>query len=196
MKASELAIAGQHNAANALAALALCRAVGLPFEPLLQALREFKGLPHRMEKVAMFSGVTFYDDSKGTNVGATVAALSGMTQSVVLIAGGDGKRQDFSPLRQPIAECARAVVLIGRDAEKIVAALDGCGVPLHHAATMEEAVQQSFALALEGDAVLMSPACASLDMFRNYAHRAEVFVAAVRDLETKIQATNHQGLSQ
>ena len=196
MKASELAIAGQHNAANALAALALCRAVELPFEPLLQALREFKGLPHRMEKVAVFSGITFYDDSKGTNVGATVAALSGMTQSVVLIVGGDGKRQDFSPLRQPVADCARAVVLIGRDAEKIAAALDGCGVPLHHVATMEEAVQQSFALALKGDAVLMSPACASLDMFRNYAHRAEVFVAAVRDLETRIPATIHHGSSQ
>ena len=196
MKTSELAIAGRHNAANALAALALCRAVELPFEPLLQALREFKGLPHRMEKVAAFSGITFYDDSKGTNVGATVAALNGMTQRVVLIVGGDGKGQDFSPLRQPLAECARAVVLIGRDAGKIAAALDGCGVPLHPAATMEEAVQQSFALAQKGDAVLMSPACASLDMFRNYVHRADVFVAAVRDLETRIPATVDQGSSQ
>ena len=196
MKASELAITGQHNAANALAALALCRAVELPFEPLLQALREFKGLPHRMEKVATFGGITFYDDSKGTNVGATAAALSGMTQRVVLIAGGDGKGQDFSLLRQPLAECARAVVLIGRDAGKIAAALVGCGVPLHQAKTMEEAVQQSFVLAQRGDAVLMSPACASLDMFRNYAHRAEVFVAAVRELAARVPATIEQGSCQ
>ncbi|MEK7843991.1 MAG: cyanophycin synthetase, partial [Pseudomonadota bacterium] len=176
-------------------ALALCRAVELPFEPLLQALREFKGLPHRMEKVAAFGGITFYDDSKGTNVGATVAALNGMTQRVVLIAGGDGKGQDFSPLRQPLTECARAVVLIGRDAGKIAAALAGCGVPLHQAETMEEAVQQSFVLAQQGDAVLMSPACASLDMFRNYAHRAEVFVAAVRELAARVPATIEHGSS-
>lgn len=196
LKTSELAVTGLHNAANALAALALCRAVELPFAPLLQALREFKGLPHRMEKVAAFAGVTFYDDSKGTNVGATVAALNGMTQRVVLIAGGDGKGQDFTPLRKPLTECARAVVLIGRDAGKIVAALTDCGVPLHHAATMEEAVQQSFVLAQKGDAVLMSPACASLDMFRNYAHRAEVFVAAVKDLAARVPATIEQGSCQ
>ena len=196
LKTSELAITGLHNAANALAALALCRAVELPFEPLLQALREFKGLPHRMEKVTTVGGVTFYDDSKGTNVGATVAALNGMTQGVVLIAGGDGKGQDFFPLRQPLAECARAVVLIGRDAGKIAAALAGCGVPLYQAKTMEEAVQQSFVLAQQGDAVLMSPACASLDMFRNYAHRAEVFVAAVRELAARVPATIEQGPSQ
>ncbi len=196
LKTSELAISGLHNTANALAALALCRAVELPLEPLLQALREFKGLPHRMEKVAAFGGVTFYDDSKGTNVGATVAALNGMTQRVVLIAGGDGKGQDFFPLRQPLAECARAVVLIGRDAGKIAAALAGCGVPLHQAKTMEEAVQQSFVLAQQGDAVLMSPACASLDMFRNYAHRAEVFVATVRELAARVPVTIEQGPSQ
>ncbi len=196
MKTSELAITGLHNAANALAALAICRAVELPFEPLLQALREFEGLPHRMEKVAAFGGITFYDDSKGTNVGATVAALNGMTQRVVLIAGGDGKGQDFSPLRQPLTECARAVVLIGRDAGKIAATLAGCGVPLHQAETMEEAVQQSFVLCQQGDAVLMSPACASLDMFRNYAHRAEVFVAAVRELAARVPATIEQGSSQ
>ena len=182
MKTSELAVSGLHNAANALAALALCRVAGLPLEPLLQALREFTGLPHRMEKVAELNGISFYDDSKGTNVGATVAALKGMVQTVVLIAGGDGKGQDFSPLQQPVAEHARAVVLIGRDAEKIAAAMAGCGVPLQRAATMEEAVQKSFALAQTGDAVLMSPACASFDMFRNYAHRAEVFIAAVNEL--------------
>lgn len=188
MKTSELAVSGLHNAANALAALALCRVAGLPLEPLLQALREFKGLPHRMEKVAELNGITFYDDSKGTNVGATVAALNGMamTQTVVLIAGGDGKEQDFSPLQQPVAQHARAVVLIGRDAEKIAAALNGCGVPLHRAKTMEEAVQKSFVLAQTGDAVLMSPACASFDMFRNYAHRAEVFVAAIGELQTHV----------
>ncbi len=191
MKTSELRVAGLHNTANALAALALCRAITLPFEPLLQALREFRGLPHRMEKVAAFSGITFYDDSKGTNVGATVAALNGMAQRVVLIAGGDGKGQDFSPLADPVAEHARAVVLIGRDAEKIAAAIQHRGVPLHHAATMEEAVEKSIALARKGDAVLMSPACASFDMFRNYAHRAEVFVAAVKHAETGNPANVH-----
>lgn len=192
MKTSELGVTGLHNAANALAALALCHAIDLPFEPLLQALREFRGLPHRMEKVAAFNGITFYDDSKGTNVGATVAALNGMTQSVVLIAGGDGKGQNFSPLAGPVAKHARAVVLIGRDAEKIATAINGCGVPLHHAVTMEEAVQKGFMLARKGDAVLMSPACASLDMFKNYAHRAEAFVAAVRDLQAGISAKIHK----
>lgn len=191
MKASELRVAGLHNTANALAALALCRAMALPFEPLLQTLREFRSLPHRMEKVAAFSGITFYDDSKGTNVGATVAALNGMAQRVVLIAGGDGKGQDFSPLADPVAEHARAVVLIGRDAEKIAAAIQHRGVPLHHAATMEEAVGKSLALARKGDAVLMSPACASFDMFRNYAHRAEAFVAAVKHAETGNPANVH-----
>ncbi|MGH8685648.1 MAG: glutamate ligase domain-containing protein, partial [Nitrosospira sp.] len=135
---------------------------------------------------------TFYDDSKGTNVGATVAALNGMTQSVVLIAGGDGKGQNFSPLAGPVAKHARAVVLIGRDAEKIATAINGCGVPLHHAVTMEEAVQKGFMLARKGDAILMSPACASLDMFKNYAHRAEAFVAAVRDLQAGILAKIHK----
>lgn len=183
MNANGLGVTGLHNAANALAALALCRAVGLPYEPLLRALREFRGLAHRMEKVATVCGVVFYDDSKGTNVGATVAALKGMGQNVVLIAGGDGKGQDFSPLAKPVAEHARAVVLIGRDAERIASAIQCCGVSLHRAVTMEEAVQQSFRLARKGDAVLLSPACASLDMFRNYAHRAEVFVKAVEKLE-------------
>jgi UDP-N-acetylmuramoylalanine--D-glutamate ligase len=192
MKTSELGVTGLHNAANALAALALCRAIDLPLEPALQALREFRGLPHRMEKVAAFNGITFYDDSKGTNVGATVAALNGMTQSVVLIAGGDGKGQDFSPLARPIAEHARAVVLIGRDANKIVNAISHSGVPLHHATTMEEAVQKSFVLAKENDVVLMSPACASIDMFKNYIHRAETFIAAVKGLQLKISAPFHK----
>jgi len=182
MKASELAVTGRHNATNALAALALSRALALPLEPLLEALREFRGLPHRMEKVAVMEDVTFYDDSKGTNVGATVAALNGLSQTVVLIAGGDGKGQDFSPLAGPVARHARAVVLIGRDAKNMAAALERGGVPLYFASNMEEAVQQGFALSKQGDAVLLSPACASLDMFRNYVHRSEVFVAAVRAL--------------
>lgn len=185
MKTSELVVTGLHNAINALAALAICRAMALSFDPLLQALREFRGLPHRMEKVAAFNEVTFYDDSKSTNVGATVAALNGMKQKVVLIAGGDGKGQDFSPLRYPVANSTRAVILIGRDAEKIAAAIKGCGVSLHFAETMQEAMQISFLLAQSGDVVLLSPGCASFDMFRNYIHRAEVFIAAVKDIETK-----------
>ncbi len=183
MRASELPLAGLHNAANALAALALCDSLQLPHAPLLAALRSFRGLPHRVEKVAEIGGVTYYDDSKGTNVGATAAALSGMPGKVVLIAGGDGKGQDFSPLRAVVAQHARAVLLIGRDAPLIRAALDGCAVPLINTATLEDAVAQAAAVAQPGDAVLLSPACASWDMFRNYAHRAEVFIAAVRRLE-------------
>lgn len=180
---NEMRIAGLHNAANALAALALCRAIGLDYAPLLSALREFKGLPHRVEWVAEKNGVAFYDDSKGTNVGATCAALAGLPQKVVLIAGGDGKGQDFSPLKSYVANNARAVVLIGRDAPQIRAVLEGSGIALEQAGSMEEAVQKAFQAARSGDAVLLSPACASFDMFRNYAHRAEVFVAAVQALE-------------
>lgn len=185
MAVADLPVAGLHNAANALAALALCRPLGLPFEPLLQALREFKGLPHRVEKVNQVRGVTFYDDSKGTNVGATEAALKGMACPVVLIAGGDGKGQDFSPLKDAVAGRARAVVLIGRDADLIAAALEGSGVPLLRAATLEEAVDKAFEAARPGDGVLLSPACASWDMFRNYKHRAEVFIAAAKALEAR-----------
>ncbi len=185
LKTNELVVMGLHNAANALAALAICRALHLPFEPLLQALREFRGLPHRMEKVAAFNGVTFFDDSKSTNVGATVAALNGIKQKVVLIAGGDGKGQDFSPLRRPVSENTRAVVLIGRDAKKMAAAINCCDVPIHFAETMQEAMQISFLLTQTGDVVLLSPACASFDMFKNYIHRAEVFVAAVKEIEAK-----------
>jgi UDP-N-acetylmuramoylalanine--D-glutamate ligase len=180
MPIDELPVAGMHNAANALAAGALCHAIGIADAPITIALRAFKGLPHRVEKAAVINGITFYDDSKGTNVGSTVAALSGFSQPVVLIAGGDGKGQDFSPLRAPVTRHARAVVLIGRDREKIAAALDGCGVPLERAADMEQAVQKALAVGRSGDAVLLSPACASFDMFRNYAHRGEVFAAAVR----------------
>lgn len=185
MKASELTVNGLHNATNALAALALCRALGVAMDPLLGALREFRGLPHRMEKVAAFNGVTFYDDSKSTNVGSTVAALSGMKQNAILIAGGEGKGQDFSHLREAVSQGARAVVLIGRDAGIIANEIKDTGVPMYFAVTMEEAMQKSFLLAQPGDAVLLSPACASFDMFRNYIHRAEVFVAAVRDIEKR-----------
>jgi UDP-N-acetylmuramoylalanine--D-glutamate ligase len=180
MAVDELPIAGLHNAANALAAGALCRAIGVADAPIVKAWREFKGLPHRVEKVAEIDGVTFYDDSKGTNVGSTVAALNGFTQPVVLIAGGDGKGQDFGPLRGPIKRRARAVVLIGRDREQIAAAIDGSGVPVERADDMEQAVHLARAASREGDAVLLSPACASYDMFRNYGHRGEVFADAVR----------------
>lgn len=180
----ELPIAGRHNAANALAALALCEGgLGLAPQTLIAGLKAFRGLPHRVELVAeRVDGVRYYDDSKGTNVGATVAALDGLRDPVVLIAGGDGKGQDFSPLGGVLARHARAVVLIGRDAGLIEAAVAGCGVPLEHAADLDVAVARANALAQAGDVVLLSPACASLDMFRNYAHRAEVFVNAVRSL--------------
>lgn len=188
IRISELAVTGLHNVANALAALALCHAVGVPHSPILNALRKFSGLPHRMEKITIFSGITFYNDSKATNVGATVAAINSIAQKKILILGGDGKQQNFSPLREAVSKYVRAIILIGKDARKIIAVMDGCGVPLYSAATLEDAVQKSFALAQKGDAVLMSPACASTDMFRNYIHRAEVFVKAVKDLELKILA--------
>ena len=183
MKVSELKVAGLHNAANALAALALCRAIRLPYGPLLDALVNFEGLPHRVQKVAEVRGVAFYDDSKGTNVGATVAALTGMTARIVLIAGGEGKGQDFSPLRDAVAKRANGVVVIGRDGDKIAAALEASGVAIVHAASMHDAVQAAFSLAQPGDAVMLSPACASFDMFRNYQHRAQIFVEEVRALE-------------
>ena len=182
MMASELPVAGLHNAANALAALALTRAIGLPTLPLVSALKRFKGLPHRVELVTERQGVAWYDDSKGTNVGATEAALKGMTRPVVLIAGGDGKGQDFSPLADACRGKCRTVILIGRDAGLIRAVLAPTGTKLVDAATMEEAVKIAAAEAQSGDAVLMSPACASLDMYKNYAHRADVFVAAVKGL--------------
>lgn len=183
MKVSELKVAGLHNAANALAAMALCRAIRLPYEPLLDALFEFEGLPHRVQKIAEVKGVAFYDDSKGTNVGATVAALMGMTSRTVLIAGGEGKGQDFSPLRDAVAKKAKGVVLIGRDGDKIATAIESSGVAILHAATMRDAVRAGLSLAQPGDAVMLSPACASFDMFRNYEHRAEVFIEEVRALE-------------
>jgi UDP-N-acetylmuramoylalanine--D-glutamate ligase len=182
MNIRDLKIAGLHNAANALAAIALCRGIGIEYAPIMQTLYNFKGLPHRVEWVAEIDDVDYYDDSKGTNVGATCAALAGLPRKVVLIAGGDGKGQDFSPLKQPVAENARAVVLIGRDAALIERELLETNVPLYQAADLPEAVNIAKKLAQAGDAVLLSPACASFDMFKNYVHRAEVFVAAVKRL--------------
>jgi UDP-N-acetylmuramoylalanine--D-glutamate ligase len=176
----EMAMQGLHNAANALAAHALCSAIDVPEAAMAAAIREFKGLPHRVELVAQARGVRFFDDSKGTNVGAAVAALEGFTSPVVLIAGGEGKGQDFSPLAAAVKGHARAVVTIGRDGLIIAAALARSGVALARAATMEEAVELAFGLAHRGDVVLLSPACASFDMFRNYGHRGEVFAAAAR----------------
>jgi UDP-N-acetylmuramoylalanine--D-glutamate ligase len=187
MPAGALRIRGRHNAANALAALALASAIGCPLAPMLHGLREYRGEPHRVALVANVGGVEAFDDSKGTNVGATVAALQGLGADkapgkLVVILGGDGKGQDFAPLAAPVAQHARAVALIGRDAPAIEAALAAGGVMLQRHPTLEAAVDWSFQVAREGDAVLLSPACASLDMFRNYAHRAEVFEAAVRAL--------------
>jgi UDP-N-acetylmuramoylalanine--D-glutamate ligase len=182
---NEMKLPGRHNAANALAALALCRAVGLPTPPLLSALCQFGGLPHRVERVGETRGVRYYDDSKGTNVGASVAAIAGLAhdhEKIVLIAGGEGKGQDFSPLRGPLERAGRAIILIGRDAPLIEKALEGLSLRIRHARSMEEAVAAAAAEARPGDAVLLSPACASFDMFRNYAHRGEVFRAAVERL--------------
>ncbi|OGB46633.1 MAG: UDP-N-acetylmuramoyl-L-alanine--D-glutamate ligase [Burkholderiales bacterium RIFCSPLOWO2_12_FULL_65_40] len=184
MPADALRIRGRHNAVNALAALALATAAGCPLGAMLYGLREYRGEPHRVEPVGILNGVEYFDDSKGTNVGATVAALTGLgaERRIVVILGGEGKGQDFSPLAAPIARYARAVVLIGRDAPRIRAALEDTGIALHDAATLPDAVQQATQRAHAGDAVLMSPACASFDMFKDYAHRAQVFVDAVRQL--------------
>jgi UDP-N-acetylmuramoylalanine--D-glutamate ligase len=189
MPADALKIRGQHNALNALAALALCRAIGLPLAPLLHGLRDYHGEPHRVELVTTIGGVEYYDDSKGTNVGATVAALNGLgadrggdSKHLLLIAGGDGKGQDFAPLAEPVSRYVRAVMLIGADAGAIGAAFATTTADLIACASLQEAVQKAAALAQSGDAVLLSPACASFDMFDSYAHRAQVFVAAVREL--------------
>lgn len=182
MPADALRIRGRHNAINALSALALATAAGCQLAPMLYGLREYRGEPHRVEPVGIVNEVEYFDDSKGTNVGATVAALQGLgaERRLVVILGGDGKGQDFAPLADPVARFARAAVLIGRDGPQIRAVLEGTGVPLLDAASMEEAVKLATQRAHAGDAVLMSPACASFDMFRNYPHRAEVFRAAVQ----------------
>jgi UDP-N-acetylmuramoylalanine--D-glutamate ligase len=177
---AQLRLSGLHNAANALAALALAEALQLPQSDCLAALREFPGLPHRMQWVADVGGVRYINDSKGTNVGATLAAVSALA-SVIVIAGGEGKGQDFSPLRAGFAGRVRCAVLIGRDARRLGAALEGV-CECHYAATLPAAVARAAALARPGDTVLLSPACASLDMFRDYAERGEVFAQAVRVL--------------
>jgi UDP-N-acetylmuramoylalanine--D-glutamate ligase len=187
MPADALRIRGRHNASNALAALALATAIGCPLAPMLHGLREYRGEPHRVELIGQVGGVEAFDDSKGTNVGATVAALNGLgadklTSKLVVILGGDGKGQDFAPLLEPVRQHVRAVATIGRDAQAIEAALAPSGVTLARQASLEAAVAWCFGQALPGDAVLLSPACASLDMFRNYAHRAEVFIESVRAL--------------
>ncbi|TAM90012.1 MAG: UDP-N-acetylmuramoyl-L-alanine--D-glutamate ligase [Candidimonas sp.] len=182
MPLEALHIPGMHNAMNALAALALGRSVGLGWAAMLPALRDYGGEPHRTEFVRTIGGIDFVNDSKGTNVGATVAALEGLERTVVLIAGGLGKGQDFSPLVNPVRSHARAVVLIGRDGPAIGRALAPAGVTLVDAASFHEAVARAFELARAGDAVLLSPACASMDMFRNYRHRGTSFVEEVRAL--------------
>ena len=183
MPADALRVRGRHNAANALAALALATAIGCPLAPMLHGLREYEGEPHRVQFIASVNGVEAFDDSKGTNVGATVAALKGLGADkapgqLVVILGGDGKGQDFSPLSAPLRQHARAVATIGKDAAAIEAVIQG--VPVQRFVTLEQAVAWGFAQARSGDALLLSPACASLDMFRNYVHRAEVFVATVQ----------------
>jgi len=179
--ASVLRIQGRHNYANAMAALALGEACGLPMEAMLQELGEFRGLPHRMEFVTESKGVIYYDDSKGTNVGATLAAVQGLSQPLVLIAGGDGKGQDFATLADAVAGKARALVLLGKDAGLIEDAIAN-RVPVKRVKDMEAAVQAAAALAQPGDMVLLSPACSSLDMFENFEHRGRVFAAAARRL--------------
>lgn len=180
MPADALRIRGRHNAMNALAALALCRAVGLPLAKLLHGLRSYEGEPHRVQWVAKINGVDFFDDSKGTNVGATLAALEGLGRPIVLVAGGDGKGQNFSPLFDAVKNNVKFLCLIGKDASAMQAALESTGVPIQLYDTLEAATLAAAKQAVEGDAVLLSPACASLDMFKNYAHRAQVFVDAVQ----------------
>jgi UDP-N-acetylmuramoylalanine--D-glutamate ligase len=181
-RAADLQIHGAHNLSNALAACALARSLGASLESLAEGLASFRGLPHRVQRVAQRRAVDWYDDSKGTNVGATLAALRGLGRPVVLIAGGEGKGQDFTPLAPAVAQHARAVLLIGRDAPILERALAPSGVPLERMVSLEQAVTRAALLARSGDAVLLSPACASFDMFRDYRHRGEVFAAAVRGL--------------
>ena len=178
----ELPIFGLHNAANALAACALAVAGGASLQSLAPGLRTFRGLPHRLQRVSVRGGVVWYDDSKGTNVGATIAALEGLDRKAVLIAGGEGKGQDFSPLAAAVRAHASRVVLIGRDAPQIEQALATSGVPLERCGSLEQAVTRAAECARPGEAVLLSPACASFDMFRDYRQRGEAFCAAVRAL--------------
>ena len=178
----DIPLQGLHNAANVMAAVALCEAVGLPREALLEHVKTFQGLPHRVEKIGEKNGVVFIDDSKGTNVGATAAAIAGLQNPLFVILGGMGKGQDFTPLRDALVGKAKGVFLIGVDAPQIRRDLDGCGLNMTDCATLEEAVQTAYAQAEAGDIVLLSPACASFDMFKGYAHRSEVFIEAFKAL--------------
>lgn len=181
MPLADLPLEGRHNAANALAALALGMAVGLDAQAMCQALRKFKGLDHRMQRVAEMRGVIWVNDSKATNIGACVAALEGYERKVILIAGGDAKGADMTELTPVIREKAKSVVLMGKDARLIEAALNGC-VPVYNADNMVQAVQIAAGLATAGDSVLLSPACASLDQYKNYQDRGNKFTKAVLDL--------------
>ncbi len=181
----ELKVRGAHNQSNALAALALGHAVGLPMAAMLETLKDFTGLAHRCQWVGERAGVSYYDDSKATNVGAALAAIEGLGADIdgklVLIAGGDGKGADFSSLRKPVAAHCRAVVLLGRDADKLAAVLDGA-VDIIRVDSLQAAVERAAAIAQSGDAVLLSPACASLDMFKNFEERGRLFAQAVEGL--------------
>ena len=178
---SQLKLSGMHNAANVLASLAVAEAIGLDRAVCINALKSFSGLPHRAQWVADVKGVRYIDDSKGTNVGATLAAVAGMSGPLVLIAGGQGKGQDFAPLTAACEKKVRHAILIGQDAKQVAAALQAV-CPCDFANSMEQAVALASRVAQTGDTVLLSPACASLDMFRDYAHRGDVFAAAVRGL--------------
>jgi UDP-N-acetylmuramoylalanine--D-glutamate ligase len=180
LSVDEIKIKGAHNIANVLAALALGTVLTIPDRFMLEAIKNFSGLEHRTQWVMEKHGVNWFNDSKGTNVGAGIAAIEGLPGKHVLIAGGDGKGADFSPLATVSAQHLRAAVLIGRDAEKIGAVLNGL-VPVVYAADMDEAVIKAANLAQEGDNVLLSPACASFDMYRNFEHRGQVFMDAVRE---------------
>jgi len=181
MRQAEIPLEGLHNVANALAALALGTAVGLDYKAMCDALREFKGLNHRMQKVAKLKGVTWVNDSKATNIGACVAALQGYQNKVVLIAGGDAKGANMDELVPVIKDKAKCVVLMGKDAEQIERAINGC-VPSYMAETIQEAVHIAAKMAVEGESVLLSPACASIDQYKNYQERGDKFTAAVLEL--------------
>ena len=185
LPASSLALVGRHNARNGLAALALASSVAKLQRPVQDALARFRGLPHRMEAVAEARGVLFIDDSKGTTVAATQAALDGMRRPVILIAGGDGKGQSFAPLKAAVDRTCRTVLLIGRDADLIARGLSGTTAQIESLGTLDRAVERALALAREGDVVLLSPACASLDQFRDYAERGERFAHLVRSASTE-----------
>jgi UDP-N-acetylmuramoylalanine--D-glutamate ligase len=196
--ADALLIKGRHNAANALASLALAQAAGMSMGPLLHGLREYRGEPHRVQSIAVIRDVEYIDDSKGTNVGATIAALQGLglanahsdRRKIILIAGGEGKGQDFSLLTESIRRFAKSVILIGRDAGLIRSATASSGIEFIDQQTLEQAVVYAASIAVSGDIVLLSPACASFDMFKDYAHRAHVFADAVQEL-TMQSSTEH-----